>query len=121
MRYLKRTLNMVLTLSADNILIIKWWVDGTFVVHASIRNHTGATMSLGKGYVHSASLKQKINTRISTETELVAVNDMMLMVLWIYYFLQDQGYEVDKSIIYQDNKSPILLEKNGKASSGKRT
>eukprot|EP00957_Ditylum_brightwellii_P159553 12146116-Ditylum_brightwellii.AAC.1 len=46
---------------------------------------------------------------------------MMPMVLWIYYFLQDEGYEVDKSIIYQDNKSAILLEKNGKASNRKRT
>ena len=30
-------------------------------------------------------------------------------------------YKVQDSIIYQDNQSAILLEKNGKASSGKRT
>ena len=29
--------------------------------------------------------------------------------------------EIDKNILYQDNKSAILLEKNGKASSSQRT
>jgi len=35
--------------------------------------------------------------------------------------LEAQGYGVTENIIYQDNKSAILLEKNGKSSSGKRT
>ena len=37
------------------------------------------------------------------------------------YFLDAQGYGYSHTIVYQDNKSAILLEKNGKASSGKRT
>jgi hypothetical protein len=36
-------------------------------------------------------------------------------------FLEAQGYNVDKKIVYQDNKSAILLETNGKKSLGKRT
>ena len=32
-----------------------------------------------------------------------------------------QGYSSENTIVYQDNKSSILLEKNGKASSSKRT
>ena len=32
-----------------------------------------------------------------------------------------QGYESNESLIYQDNQSATLLEKNGKASSSKRT
>ena len=32
-----------------------------------------------------------------------------------------QGYGVKETIVGQDNRSAILLEKNGKASSGKRT
>lgn len=32
-----------------------------------------------------------------------------------------QGYEITENLLYQDNKSSILLEKNGKSSSGKRT
>jgi hypothetical protein len=35
--------------------------------------------------------------------------------------MEAQGYEIFKNILYQDNKSDILLEINGKQSSGKRT
>ena len=36
-------------------------------------------------------------------------------------FLEEQGYQIKKNILYQDNKSTMLLLKNGKRSSGKRT
>jgi hypothetical protein len=42
------------------------------------------------------------------------------MILWTKLFLEAQGYDVEKNIVYQDNKSAILLETNGKKSSGKR-
>ena len=35
--------------------------------------------------------------------------------------MEAQGYEIEKNILYQDNKSTILLLKNGKQSSFKRT
>ena len=35
--------------------------------------------------------------------------------------MEAQGYEIEKNILYQDNKSAILLEVNGKKSSGKPT
>ena len=45
----------------------------------------------------------------------------MTKILWTQLFMEEQGYEIEKNILYQDNKSAILLEKNGKRSSGKRT
>ena len=70
--------------------------------------------------MHS-STKQKLNTRSSTESEVVGVDEMMPAILWTRLFLEAQGYGVKESIIFQDNKSAILLEKNGKSSSSKRT
>ena len=35
--------------------------------------------------------------------------------------MEAQGIEVKRNILYQDNKSAILLENNGKKSSSKRT
>ena len=67
------------------------------------------------------STKQKLNTRSSTEAEVVGINDFMPAVCWTRYFLQAQGYQVNDNLVYQDNQSAILLEKNGKASSSKRT
>jgi hypothetical protein len=69
----------------------------------------------------SSSRKQKINTRSSTESEVVGVNDAMPSILWSLYFLQEQGYGTTHAVVYQDNKSAILLETNGKWSSSKRT
>ena len=86
-----------------------------------MRGHTGAGLSLGRGFPLSHSGKQKLNTRSSTESELVAVDDLMPEVLWTRQFLQEQGYAVKENIVYQDNQAAILLEKNGKLSSGKRT
>jgi hypothetical protein len=78
-------------------------------------------MSLGQGMPINTSTKQKINTRSSTETELVAADDFMPIILWTNYFLDAQGYSTHDTILYQDNQSAILLEKNGRKSSSKRT
>ncbi len=46
---------------------------------------------------------------------------MMPIILWTCYFLLEQGYRVIENLLLQDNKSSILLERNVRASSGKRT
>jgi hypothetical protein len=121
MQYLRGTNDLYLTLEADNLHILKWWVDGSFAVHPDMKSHTGATMSLGKGSVYSTSVRQKLNTKSSTEAELVAVDDVMPQVMWTRYFLEAQGYGVSDCTIFQDNQSAMLLEKNGRKSSSKRT
>ena len=86
-----------------------------------MRGHTGGGTSMGRGFPITKSTKQKLNTRSSTESELVSVDDCMPAICWTRYFLLAQGYGVQENILYQDNQSAILLEKNGKASSSKRT
>jgi hypothetical protein len=78
-------------------------------------------MSLGKGSVYSASTRHKLNTKSSTEAELVGVDNLMPQILRTQYFLEAQGYDVREDTIYQDNQSSMLLENNGRASSSKRT
>jgi hypothetical protein len=68
-----------------------------------------------------SSKKQKLNTRSSTETEIVGADDFMPDIYWNRYLMKAQGYSVKDNVLFQDNKSSILLEKNGKASSSKRT
>jgi hypothetical protein len=76
---------------------------------------------MGRGFPISVSTKQKLNTRSSTESELVGVDDMMPIIIWTRNFLLSQGYGIVENLILQDNKSSILLERNGRASSSKRT
>ena len=119
--FLKETKDDVLTLEADSSGVITWHLDASFAVHKDFRSHTGATMSLGKGVIQSVSIKQKINTRSSTEAELVSVDDIVAKVLWTKLFLEAQGYKIKQNLILRDNLSSMKLEENGKASSGKRT
>ena len=95
-------------------------VNALFAVHPDFKSHTGATMTMGEGSFQSISKKQKLNTRSSTEAELVGVDDVMTQVLWTRLFLESIGYEINRNILYQDNKSAIILEENGKTSAGKR-
>ena len=120
-RYLRGTPDLALRLSATSAIVPKWWVDGAHGVHPNMRGHTGGCMSLGEGMIMSTSTKQTLNTCSSTETEVVAVNDLMPIILWKNYFLDEQGYGTTNSILHQDNKSAILLESNGRKSSSKRT
>jgi hypothetical protein len=55
------------------------------------------------------------------ESEIVGADDFMPVICWTQYFMEAQRYQVQDNILFQNNKSAILLEKNGKASSSKRT
>ena len=46
---------------------------------------------------------------------------MVSRILWSKLFMEWQGYEICKNILYQDNKSTILLIENGRKSAGKRS
>jgi hypothetical protein len=87
-----------------------------------MKSHTGGAMSLGTGVIYGTSKRQKLNTKSSTESELAGADDVMPKMLRTLYFLEAQGYKIHgNNILYQDNKSAILLVTNRRRSSGKRT
>ena len=96
-------------------------MDASHQIHDDCKGHTGAPLILGAGAVLSSSNKQKIKTKSSTESELVAVHDKSGDVLWTRHFLEAQGYTISENIIFQDNMSTLSLKKNGRISSSKRT
>jgi hypothetical protein len=91
LRYIRGTIYMPLILRADSFNIIKWWMDASYATHGDCRGHTGATMSLGQGSVIGMSKKQKLNTKSSTECELVGVYDASPHMLWTRSFVEEQG------------------------------
>ena len=114
MRYLRATKEMLLTLEADSLHRMCWWVAALFAVHPDMKSHTGGVLMMRKGAIHTGSTKQKLNTRSSTEVEIVGVDDLMPQVLWTRYFMEAQGYKVSDNIVYQDNESAIRLKKTQK-------
>jgi hypothetical protein len=121
MRYLQGSIDLKLCLSADDSGAIRWWVDASYGVHADMKSHTGGTMSMGKGSIFSSSHGQKLVGVSSTEAELIGVHDVMPQLVWTGHFMAAQGHKVVDTVLYQDNKSTILLATNGRASSGKHT
>jgi hypothetical protein len=63
----------------------------------------------------------KCNTKSSTETELISLADKLADVIWMRYFIECQGYDIDEYIVFQDNMSALSLGKNGRISSSKQT
>ena len=114
------TKELRLTLEANDMSVIHWWIDASFTVHADYKSHTGACLSFGRGCPVNISLTQKINTQSSTEAELVSINDAMALVLWCRLFIMGQGFDVRDNIVYQDNQSTMLLSNNGCHSSRKK-
>ena len=92
--------------------IVKWYSDAAFATHNDMRSHTGATVTMGHGGIINISTKQKLNTKSSTEAELVGVDDISGQLLWTNYFLKEQGYNF-KTLLLQDNKSTKLLLEYG--------
>ena len=121
MYYLNGTKELCLCLNSEKKGDIQWWVDSSYAVHPDYRSHTGIVMTMGKGSPINVSCKQKLNVKSSTEAELVGADDAMSYVMWTKYFPNEQGYEETTSIMYQDNQSAIILEKNGTKLSSKRT
>jgi hypothetical protein len=100
---------------------MKSWVDVSYGIHDDCKSHTGGVMSWGWGVLLTKCQKQKLNTKSSTEGEIVGVSDFLPNVIWARMFLEAQGFEIKKNILYQDNQSSIKIEKNGKKSSGQKT
>ena len=121
LKYLNGTRRRKLILTVDSIHILKWYVDASFAVHPDFKSHTGAVMTFGKGGVINISRKQKLNTKSSTHSELVGADDASTYMLWAKMFIEAQGYEIKENVLFQDNKSTILLEENGMKSAGKRS
>lgn len=114
--YLKGTLLMPRILGADRLDTVRTWVDASYGTHNDMKGHTGGAMSMGTGVFNVKSTKQKLNTKSSTETEVVGVSDYLPWVVWTKMFMEEQGRKIKSNILYQDNESAIRIEKNGRKS-----
>jgi hypothetical protein len=121
LRYLNGTTHLNATLGGGDLTTLRTWVDAAYAVHPDMKSHTGGCASFGRGVFMTKSTKQKLNTKSSTEAELVGASDYLPNTIWATYFMEAQGHVVEDSIFYQDNQSAIRLENNGRASAGQKS
>jgi hypothetical protein len=121
LKYLLSTKFLRLTLFADSLTDIQWYIDASHLTHDDCKGHTGSLLTFGKGAATSSSNKQKIPSKSSTESELIGLYDKAGDILWTRNFMEAQGYSITTNIVFQDNMSTLSLAKNGRISSSKRT
>jgi hypothetical protein len=121
LEYLRGTKALTLRLGADSLNTFMSWVDASFASHPDMRSHTGGVLSFGRGGIVCKSRKQHLNSKSSTQAELIGASDYLPHTLYVKHFMKAQGYPIDSAIFYQDNESAIKLERNGRASAGQRS
>jgi hypothetical protein len=83
---IRGTLDLTLTIGADDLGKIRTWVDASYTVHPDMKSHTGGVMSMGTGGLVCKSSKQKLNTKSLTEAKLVGATDYLPNTIWSKFF-----------------------------------
>ena len=61
------------------------------------KGHTDVMMTFEKGAITSFSCKQKLYTKSLTEIELVRVDNALPQILSTKYFIEGQGYSIERN------------------------
>ena len=65
LKYPNATRNLCLTLTGNNVGIIKIYMDAYYAIHYDCCGHTGANMTFGEGAVTSFHVKLNANSTMS--------------------------------------------------------
>eukprot|EP00975_Prorocentrum_lima_P005592 1214074-Prorocentrum_lima.AAC.1 len=118
--YLHGTRELGLTLCGSKGMTITSFIDASYAINNDGKGQTGVVISVGKGAIYSRSSKQKIVAKSSTEAELIGVSDGLSQVIWTQHFLHEQGFgKGGPAVLYQDNKSTIVLAERGRSNAGR--
>jgi hypothetical protein len=119
-KYLNQTKQLGLTFHPTT-MELTYWVDAAYGLHNDMRGHGGTMVTFGyaNAPVYTKSSKQKLHTRSSTETELVALDDSFQHLLWFRQVVEFMGYKQNPAVMYQDNKSTIIVCESGHSKNGK--
>ena len=110
----ENTIQDKINIGAKSLSDLYMCIDAEYAVRNNMRGNTGDAISMGYGIIHRKSLKQNINVKSSTESELVGMGKYVPYNICFTMLMNAQGYGIEKTVIYQDNHSEICMEKNGR-------
>jgi len=90
------------------------WFDAAYAVHPDMKSHTGGITSFGLGGFMGKSTKQKLNTKSSTEEELIGASDYLPNTIWLKLFMKAQGHKMDEIVSSKTTKALFRWEQMGK-------
>jgi hypothetical protein len=89
------------------------YIDASHASHSDFKGRTGCILMCAGGFMGAWSSKQSINTKSSSESELVGLSDESGWAIWARNFVQAQGHQVEPATIYQDNTAVADILKKG--------
>ena len=116
MSWIKTTQDDLRTVGADDLLHMLTMTDSAHAVHDDMRGHTGQIITMGTGVLDQKASKQKMNTRSSTDCELVGTSEGLPKNIYFEMFMEEQGYKLESNVLAKDNESEIKILKNGRDS-----
>jgi hypothetical protein len=104
-------------------MTLHYWVDAAYALNSNdmMQSQSGILVTIGyaNAPIFTASLKQKVVSRSSTEAELVALDNSVLHLKWFSQIMEFLGYPQRPARVYQDNKNVIYVCEAGNSGSGK--
>ena len=105
---LKVTIDDKRIIGAKRLAYVYTCIDAAYLVHSDTTIPTVGPSQWDMEWSKKYSAK-RLNTKISTEVELVDVSEYLPYNLWLILFLHGQGYDIMNNIVYQDNQRAIRM------------
>ena len=119
LKYLNFTKEMKTRYKPENLQLYGY-IDASYGLHDDTKGQTGIMGPTGAP-VFCKSRKQKLVSRSSTESELIALNDGLPEIIWAKQFMENLGYKQKMITVFEDNKSTIILANKTKGATLSRT
>jgi hypothetical protein len=122
LKYLNATKNIKMKYKPESLQLFAY-IDASYALHSDAKGQTGIIITLGKTGppVYCKSRKQKLVSRSSTESELIALNEGLPEVIWARQFMEHLGFKQDISTVFEDNQSSIILANKSRGVTISRT
>ena len=107
--YLNETKYQLTKYKCNTKVELQSFIDASWATHEDCKGRTGVILTMGGAAIGGWSYKQRMVTRNSTESEIVALTDGLSEVVWAKKWLTSQGYVLGAINVYQDNQAVIEL------------
>ena len=81
--WIKRTIDYPRKIRATVISNVFIWIDTAYTVHDDTMSKTRGTISMSCGALHCHNAKQKLNVKVTIETEIVGTSNHVTYNLWL--------------------------------------
>ena len=89
--FLMHTIDDDRVIGIEGIEVLHTWIDALYAVHPDMKSHTGGCIVYGLGIIDSGSMKQKLNSKSLTESEVIGTSNYLSRTIWVKMFLEEQG------------------------------